>query len=202
MYVGKIIKNHNFSCKCHKKNPYFWQFFFGIKQKKRKKNLCFANVSPDLIGPRLYNGPMNLGLSTFYHIIFLRIGSLFFLYLTWCWGAIRTQNWQSQFFGGGILAWPKVNQKVQNHPICPFVCYYRIFLRVGSLAFFIFCMKLRDHKYSKLTGLIFLGKFSFAWKAGQKGPNWPDLCSHPLLPIFLRIGSLVLIFCMKWRDHK
>ena len=125
-------------------------------------------MNTDLIGPRLYNGPMNLGLSTFYHIIFLRIGSLVFLYLTWCWGTIRTQNWQSQLFGGEILAWPKVNQKVQNHPICPFVCYYRIFLRVGSLAFFIFCMKLRDHKYSKLTEPIFLGKFSFAWKQAKK----------------------------------
>ena len=44
------------------------------------------------------------------------------------------------------------------------ICFCNIFLRIGSLVFFIFCMKLRDNKYSKLKEPSFLRKLSLAWK--------------------------------------
>ena len=66
--------------------------------------------------------------------------------------------------------------------------YHNIFLRIGTSVFFTFCMKLRDHKYSKLTESDFWGKFSLAqkWaKKSQNGANCPFACYYN---IFLRIG--------------
>ena len=93
-----------------------------------------------------------------------------------------------------ILAWPKMGQKAQNGPICQFIHYYSIFLRIFSLVFFIFCIELRDHWYSKLMEPSFLGKLLLAQKQAKKahnGPTCPFVCYYN---IFLRIGSLVF-FC-------
>ena len=87
----------------------------------------------------------------------------------------------------------KWDKKAQNSTICPFVRYYSIFLRIGSLVFFIFSMKLRDHRYLKLTEPNFLEKFLLARKQAKKAQSDP-IC------VFVRYDST--IFCMKFREHK
>ena len=56
-------------------------------------------------------------------------------------------------------------------------------------------MKLRDHKYSKLTELNFFGKFLLAQKQAKKAQNGPICVFVRYDSIFLRIGSLVF-FCI------
>ena len=69
--------------------------------------------------------------------------------------------------------------KVLRIWVCPSVrtsiFYHSIFLRTGSLFFFIFCMKLRDHKYSKLTKPNFFFKFLLSRKNAKNCPKWPNL---------------------------
>ena len=72
------------------------------------------------------------------HSISFRIGSLLLLifwHYAWSWGTISTPNWQPIFFWK-ICTCLKVGQKAQNSPICPYVRYYSIFLKIGKLVFF------------------------------------------------------------------
>ena len=73
-----------------------------------------------------------------------------------------------------------------------------------SFFFLIFCMKLRNHMYSKLTEPVFLEKFSLALKWARDVQNGPIYSFVRYYKIFLMIDSLVVffIFCMKLRDHK
>ena len=49
-----------------------------------------------------------------------------------------------------------------------------LFFRIGSLVFFIFCLKLRDHlKFSKLTEPNFWEKFLLVQKWAKKSQNGP-----------------------------
>ena len=105
---------------------------------------------------------VSLHQSIIYHSIFLRIGSfVFFMFLLWDHNYSELMEWN--FGGEFLLAW-KWAKKAQRDPLCPFVHYYSIFFRIGPIFSFIFCMKLRDHKYSKLTEPNFLGKFLLALK--------------------------------------
>ena len=126
-----------------------------------------------MFGPRLCEGPMNLGLSIrthvhFSHSIFLRTGLLIFL--IFCMKLTDhiykySKLTEPIFLGNFSLA-----RKQSKYS--PIVCYYSIFLRISSLFFFlIFCMKLRDHKYSKLRELDFLKKFSLAGKQAKMTQN-------------------------------
>ena len=65
-------------------------------------------------------------------------------------------------------------------------------------------MKLRNHMYSKLTGPVFLEKFSLALKWAKNVQNGPIYSFVRYYNIFLRIDLLVVffIFCMKLRDYK
>ena len=74
--------------------------------------------------------------------------------------------------------------------------YGNTFFRIGSLVFFIFCMKLRYHKYWKLTELIFFGKFLPAQKWARKAQNGPIFVFVRYDSIFLRIGPLVFFYIL------
>ena len=104
----------------------------------------------------------------------------FFLYFAWSWGTIITQNWQLNFFGKFLLA-QKWAKKAQSGPICVFVRYDSIFLRIGSLVFLCilhevegpqvlktdvaeFFGKIFACAKTKLRQPGFLRKFSLAWK--------------------------------------
>ena len=117
-----------------------------------------------------------------YYSIFYRIGSLFFfLYFAWSWGTISTQNWWSRIFWKKSCL-PKSRLKGPKWPnlsICPLLQHFSQDWVISSV---IFCVKLRDHKYSKLTGLNFLGKFSLAQK-------WAKKVQNGLLCVFLRYDS-------------
>ena len=79
--------------------------------------------------------------------------------------------------------------------------FNRIFLRIGSLVFYIFCVKSRNHKYWKLWQSIFLQKSLLARKKAQNDQISPFVRD---CRVFLVVGSLgfYLIFCMMLRDHK
>ena len=86
--------------------------------------------------------------SIFNRNIFLKIGSLVFPDILHKVEEPQVLKTVGVEFFWEILARPTTTQ---NGPISPFVLYYSIFLVIGSLVFYlIFCMKLRDHKYSKL----------------------------------------------------
>ena len=89
--------------------------------------------------------------SIFHHSTVLRISSLVFLYFAWSWGPISTKNL-------------KVGQKAQNSPVGLSARYYSVFLRISLLIFLIFCLKLMEQNYAKLTQPNFLGEFSLARK--------------------------------------
>lgn len=80
------------------------------------------------------------------------------------------------------------------------IFYHSIFLRIGVLVFFVFCLKLSDHNYSKLTELIFLEKFLLERKWARKFRNDSIYLFVHYGSIFLGIGSLDLYFV--WSDHK
>ena len=84
---------------------------------------------------------------------------------------------------------------VQNGPICVFVRYDSTFFRIGSLVFFIFCMKLSDHKYSKLMELNFLGRFSPAQKH-TKGSKMVELVHLTVYSVFRRFGLLMFFYIL------
>ena len=84
---------------------------------------------------------------------------------------------------------------VQNGPIYSFVRYYNIFLRIDSLVvFFIFCMKLRDHKCWRLTESDFLGKFLLAWKRANRLKISVVHLFARFYNIFLRTDSFFFLF--------
>ena len=62
--------------------------------------------------------------------------------------------------------------------------------------FFILCMKLRDHKYSKLTEPIYLEKFLLVRKRAKMHKLVQFICSSIMAAYFLRIGSLDLSHIM------
>ena len=99
-------------------------------------------------------------------------------------GNISTPNWRSRFFWENSRL-PESMPKVPNGPICSFDRYDSIFLRIGSLVFLIFYMKLRDHKYWKLTGRIFWEN-SCLPESRPKVRKWPNLCVRPLPQHFLQ----------------
>ena len=106
---------------------------------------------------------------------------IFFLYFAWSWGTISTQNWWSRIFWKKSCL-PKSRLKGPKWPnlsICPLLQHFSQDWVISSV---IFCVKLRDHKYSKLTGLNFLGKFSLAQK-------WAKKVQNGLLCVFLRYDS-------------
>ena len=85
-------------------------------------------------------------------------------------------------------------------PVCMFIFYYIIFLRIDSLVFFILCMMLRGHKYSKLMEPKFCGNILACPKVGQKaqnGPNYPLVCYYIIL---LRI--IFIYFALSWGENK
>ena len=73
------------------------------------------------------------------------------------------------------------------------IFYNSIFLRIDSLVFLMSYMKLRNHKYSKLTQLNFLGKFLLVGKRAKIAPKWPIVSICPLHSISFRISSLLLL---------
>ena len=96
---------------------------------------------------------------------------------------------------------------VQNGPIYSFVRYYKIFLMIDSLVvFFIFCMKLRDHKCWRLMESDFLGKFLLARKRANRLKISPVYLFARFYNIFLRTDSFFFFFFfflwyLAW-DHK
>ena len=98
-------------------------------------------------------------------------------------GSISTPNWRSRFFWENSRL-PESMPKVPNGPICSFNHYDSIFLRIGSLVFLIFYMKLRDHKYWKLTGPNFLGKFLLARKQAKSPKMAQFMCSSVTTALF------------------
>ena len=125
----------------------------------------------------------------------------FFLLIGWSWGTKISQNWPSGIFEK-IVTCPKMGGKSTKWSNWFIYQLLKYFSPDWPIRFFIFCMKLRNHKYSKLT--YFFGKVLARPKADQKGPNWPDLCVRSLRHGFFQsIDSLVFfIFWMKLRDHK
>ena len=77
--------------------------------------------------------------------------------------------------------------------LCESIFYNSIFLRIDSLVFLMSYMKLRNHKYSKLTQLNFLGKFLLVGKQAKIAPKWPIVSICPLHSISFRIFSLLLL---------
>lgn len=87
------------------------------------------------------------------------------------------------------------------------VCGYVYFLSQHFsldwlISFFIFCVKLRDHKCSKVTAESF-GKSNTCLKESQKAQNGhicPFVCTSEF---FLELShQFLLILCMQLRDHK
>ena len=90
--------------------------------------------------------------------------------------------------------------------VCKSIFYHSIFLRIiGSLVFFIFCIKLRDHKYSILTEPNFFGKILASPKMGQNGTICPSIfplrqhCSQDWVSIFVIVYLFYLfIYLFFW----
>ena len=85
---------------------------------------------------------------------------------------------------------------------CPFVHPFLIttfFSRLAHQFFLTLCMKLKNHKYSRLWESNFFGKILARHTTARNGPIFPFVlyCS-----VFFVIGSLVFyfIFCMKLRE--
>ena len=119
---------------------------------------------------------------------------------------------EPNLLGKFSLAWKWANY-AQKGPICWFVSYYSIFLRIGLLVFFvffvfcfvflllIFCVKLRDHKYSKLMRSNFFGKFWFAQKRAKKPKMARFLCLPITTALFSRlVWSWGKISTQNWRS--
>ena len=87
--------------------------------------------------------------------------------------------------------------------VCSFVClsyvgpfFITFFPWLGHYCFLIFCLKLSDHKYSKLTKWNFFEKI-LAWpKMGQKAQNGSICQFVHYYSIFLRIFSLVFFYIL------
>ena len=84
----------------------------------------------------------------------------------------------------------KLTKTAQNCLICVFVRYNSTFFRIGALVFLIFCMKLRNRNYSKLTESSFLKKFLLVQEWTKNVQNSPVYLFVLYGSIFLRIGSL------------
>ena len=103
---------------------------------------------------------------------------------------------------GKILTCPKMGQFAYLSILAAF--FSKLALK---LFFFIFCIKLRDHKYSKLMEHNFLGKF--LPEIRLRDPKWFNLSICSLLQYFsqdqfvsLFLCVLFLTFFMKLRNHK
>ena len=81
--------------------------------------------------------------------------------------------------------------------VCIYIYTYAHFLSKhfsqDLLISFIFCMKLRNHRFSKLTGLNFFVMLSLARKWDKKAQNGPIFPFIHYCSIFLWIGSLVCL---------
>ena len=106
----------------------------------------------------LCEGPMNLGLSICMYIHFLPQHlsqdwqiSFFFIFCLKFRDHKYLKLTELNFLGKFSLA-----RKWANLPICPFLQHFSQNWLLNF--FFIFCRKLRDHKYSKLMEHNFLGK--------------------------------------------
>ena len=126
--------------------------------------------------------------SIFHHSIIFRMGSLdFVICFAWSWETISTQNWWSRIFWENYYL-PKKGPKWPNLYI--FLFLWR-FYQNWYVIFFIFCMKLRNHKHSKLKKPNFYGKFLLTQnqaKRAQNGTIFSFVCYNCT---FLRIDSLV-----------
>ena len=147
---------------------FLWEKEPLADQLETKSRICLVSLSSllkTLLDPRFAKFPwiwvrpsIRASVPTFiiYHSIFLRISSFAFcfVFLIFC---MKLRNHkhpkltEPHFLRKFLLVQKRSCQKSQIDPICPFVRYYSIFLRTGSLVFLMFCIKLRDHKYSNLT---------------------------------------------------
>ena len=86
------------------------------------------------------------------------------------WNNLRTFFWRA-YFGPTFCEGP-MDLSLSVRPYVHFLSqdFSQDWL-ISCFFFYIFCMKLRDHKYSKLTEPNFLEKFFFA-KTGQKSLKW------------------------------
>ena len=143
------------------------KFSLAQKQAKRSKIAQFVHLS---VTTAFYSG----------------LGHLFFwVFLTFCM-KLRDHNhsklMELNFLGKFLFAWKRA-KKGQNGLICVFVRYDSNFFQDWLISFFIFCMKLRDNKYSKLTETNFLGKFLPVQKRVKKAQNGP-------IYLFVHCGSI------------
>ena len=106
--------------------------------------------------------------SIFHHSIIFRMGSLdFVICFAWSWETISTQNWWSRIFWENYYL-PKKGPKWPNLYI--FLFLWR-FYQNWYVIFFIFCMKLRNHKHSKLKKPNFYGKFLLTQNQAKRAQN-------------------------------
>ena len=120
-------------------------------------------------------GPMNLGLpylrtSIFYYSIFLKIGSLVFLYFAGSWGTISTQNWISRIFLRKFLLAQKraKGPKWPNLPICALL---RHFSQDWLIIFFYILYEVDGPKVLKTDRAEFFGEILACPKVGQESPK-------------------------------
>ena len=113
------------------------------------------------------------------------------------WGHKSSKLTKPNFFGKFSIA-PKWVKNAQNDPNCLFVCYYGIFLRIGSLVFFIFCMKLRDHNYLKLMEPNFCGKFLLPGKLAERPKMAQFIHLSITTPFFSGLAHIFLYIYFAW----
>ena len=99
---------------------------------------------------------------------------------------------------------PEIGSKGPEQPSLSISSLIQHFSQNWQISFFlIFCMKLKDHKYFKLTEPNYLGKFLLARKWAKKAENGP-VCQFAVLQHFSQdwLISFFWTFCMNLRDHK
>ena len=121
---------------------------------------------------------------------------IIFLYFAWSWGTISTQNWWSRIFWKKSCL-PKSRLKGPKWPnlsICPFVRYYSIFLRIGSLVLLYFAWSWGTISIQNWWGWIF-------WESSRLPKSGPKrskmacfVCSSVTTALFSRSTLFFFFF--------